>query len=166
MLTHLVAKERIVLIFINQEKERLEFFAPKRGDSAKTMVGEHPLGFHSSLILLCKQIEKLADSKKRPYGIRTRVRVKKNKMRAPHSECEIVIRFATGIDNLASLLSVALQTGIVTKDKGWYKYGKTKFQERHFGDVLEKHPEIMEELEALKSELVAIDRAAEEEAEE
>lgn len=154
--TPMIARQKILLVFINQEKERIGGFSSWSKAPAKTMIGEHPLGFHSSVILHCKQIDILKrkrNSREEPYAIRAMVRVKKNKKAAPFSEAEVVIRFDTGIDKLQSILSVAFALDIVVKDKGWCKYGDKRFRDSQFGAILEENPGIMEALEKARNEM-------------
>jgi recombination protein RecA len=80
--------------------------------------------------------------------------VQKNKKAAPFSEAEIVINFDDGIDKLASILSVALALGIVTKEKGWCKYGDRRFRESQLAEVMADEPSIMEALEEARNKLV------------
>lgn len=152
-LTRKVAKECILLIFINQEKDRVNM-SGWGGKGGKTMVAERPLGFHSSVILNCHRTEILRRSDKTPYAIRSRIKVQKNKKAAPFSEAEIVINFDDGIDRLASILAVALALGIVTKEKGWCKYGERRFRESQLAEIMGDEPGIMEALEEARNRLV------------
>lgn len=163
-----IAKHRIALVIVNQEKEKLSFTGFAKGDSTKTMIAARPLNFHSSVILTTHQIEIVKDSKKTPIGIRTRVRVKKNKNAAPYSEADVYISFKTGIDNEDTILSLAALTGIINKDRSWYVYEANdgtsrKFQSGSFSKVLEEYPEIMVKMNELKNSLAAQDAKAEDE---
>lgn len=162
-----IAKYRIALIIVNQEKDKLSFTGYAKGDSTKTMIAERPLNFHSSVILTTHRIEILKDSKKNPIGIKTKVRVKKNKNAAPFSEAEVAIMFATGIDNEATVLALAAMVGVINHNRGWYVYvddngDERKFQAKDFGKVLADFPEIMDEMNTIKANLSAQDAAAEE----
>lgn len=148
-----VAKYRVNLVLLNQDKARMDFFSLGKPD-AVTMTAEKPIMFHSTIVLQPKHIGTIQDSKtKEAIGIRVRCTVKKNKLAAPFGKAEYNIMFKTGIDNDASILNVAVNNGLVKKSGAWYVYGGEKFYERDFRKkVLDKHPELMEELEAIRKE--------------
>lgn len=165
-ITRGIAKQRICLVIINQEKENVSYKGYSTGDATKTMVADKPLSFHSSVILTTHRIEILKNAKKEPIGIRTRVRVKKNKNAAPFSEAVVTITFTGGIDEAASILEIATQIGLIKKNRGWYEYVTAddetiKFQSGSFEKTLASFPEIMEKMDAFKSNLAAQDKAAE-----
>jgi len=147
-LTPKIAKYRICLILVNQEKDRVDFFS--MGKDVKTMIAERPIMFHSSVVLRPQHKMMILNSKKEPTGIRVVITVRKNKLAAPFSKTEAIINFADGLDNNASILSIAQQKNIVKKSGSWYVYEGKKFYERDFGKILVEHPEIMDELEAIQ----------------
>lgn len=147
-LTPGIAAYRIALILVNQERDRVDFFS--MGKDVKTMIAERPIMFHSSIVLRPQYIKTLTNSKKEPVGVRVVVTVKKNKLAAPFSKVEAVIRFANGVDNAASILAIAYQQKIVKQAGAWYSYEGQKFYEKDFPKILAEHPEIMEQLEELR----------------
>jgi len=150
-LTPKIAKYRIALILVNQEKDRVDFFSQgKGGNAAKTMIAEKAIMFHSTIVLRPQHMMALTNSKKDPIGIRVRTTVRKNKLAAPFSKVEFIINFANGIDNAASVLAIAYQYRLVQKSGPWYRYDGQKFYERDFQKILDAHPEIMEELEIIR----------------
>lgn len=165
-----IARYKILLVFVNQDKEKISFFAPP-GPAQKTMVAENPLNFHSSVILTTTKIKELKNSAKEPIGVMTRVKVTKNKSAAPFSSADFEILFENpaGVNNLGSILWIASKEGIgVLKKAGSYYTFKSddgetvKFQAKTFGQILDKYPEIMERLEAIKAGLALQEQKADE----
>jgi len=156
-----IAEECILLLVVNQEKERIDFYGLRSG--GKTMVAEHPLGFHSSVILRCTRTGDIKDSNKHILGIRSRITVKKNKLTGARGDAEMVITDeAGGIDQDASILAVALQAGVITKDRGWCLYEGKKFRESAFSTILDEHEkEIMAGLQEWLKPGEAVDAVVE-----
>ena len=68
-----------------------------------------------------KNIEILEDSTEKT-GIRSRVKITKNKVGAPFREAEFNIIFGQGIDYYTDLLDTATQENIINKGGAWYSY--------------------------------------------
>ncbi len=148
-ITRRIAQYEILLVLINQEKDRIDFFS--QGKDVKTMLAEKPIMFHSTIVLRPQMRQKLFNSAKEPTGIRCIVTVTKNKLAAPFSKCEFILNFSNGADNNASKLDVALRYKLVTKTGSWYGYDGEKFHEKEFGKLLKSHPELEDKLLALKA---------------
>ncbi len=160
-LTRKIAKYKILLIIINQEKENIQFASFGIGGDTKTMTAAKPLGFHSSVILNVKQKKTLKDKNKVPFGILSEYHVRKNKNAAPFSTAQVVIRFDSGFDNVLSLLHIALEIGVLKKSKGFVWFHGEKFRESAFAKFYKDHPEILDEVNAIKNGLAAQDKEAE-----
>jgi recombination protein RecA len=90
-----------------------------------TMIAEHPLMFHSSVVLDLSRIEILTrEATKEAYAIKTRAKVIKNKIGPPFREAEFIIDFTHGIDSTESLLKLGMKFGIVGLAGSYYKIGK------------------------------------------
>lgn len=60
-------------------------------------------------------------------GIRTTVKLVKNKVGTPFKKIEYNLIYGEGIDTVADLAQVAADTGVVEKGGAWYKFGEQKF---------------------------------------
>lgn len=85
----------------------------------KTRSGGKALDFYASQVLWLAEIGKRKKSVlgvERPYGVNVRARCKKNKVGMPFRECDYVIEFCYGIDDLTTHLEFLAST---TKDKAF-----------------------------------------------
>ena len=55
-------------------------------------------------------------------GNRTRVKIVKNKMAPPFGMCEFDIRFGVGMDKVADLLDLGVESGVINKNGAYYTY--------------------------------------------
>jgi recombination protein RecA len=140
-----MAQNNVAIVVVNQLREALRFFDPTPG-GAKTMIAEHPLGYHSSLIIEVTRVKNEGD-KEAPDAILSRFIIRKNTIAPPFRRAFTVIRFDNGFDRVDAKLRLCEQLGWVTKSSSWYSYHpeggeEVKFQRGSFGEVLAGHPEI------------------------
>lgn len=118
-----IASQRICLVFVNQIRDNVGVtFGP-----TTTMIAEHPLMFHSSVVIDLARVEVLATTTatKEPYAIKVRAKVSKNKVAPPFREAEFLIRFDVGIDRYESLLKAGVKLGIIQVAGAYYKIGNS-----------------------------------------
>jgi recombination protein RecA len=115
-----IAAQKICLVFVNQVRENVGVtFGP-----TTTMIAEHPLMFHSSVVIDLTRTDILTNEKtKEPWAIKVRAKVLKNKVAPPFREAEFLIRFDMGIDKLESLLKAGVKLGIIQVAGAYYKIG-------------------------------------------
>ena len=84
-------------------------------------------------------------------GNRTRVKVKKNKVAAPFTECEFDIMYNQGISLTGDVLDLAVNYALVDKRGAYFRYGDTLLgQGRENAKVyLAENPNVLDELEFL-----------------
>ncbi len=149
----LIASTQVALVFVNQYREDIgKFgFGPK-----KTMLAARAIRFASTVIFELTKIGKVGD-KKEPTGIEVKVYTYKNKVGKPFRTAIVDLLFGgkpgepAGWDNPASILNAAVAADIVKKtSSGYFKYQgwEGSFRKATFADVLEAHPEILEQLDA------------------
>jgi recombination protein RecA len=148
-----LAKQRICMVFVNQVRDNVgvTFGSPV------TMIAEHPLMFHSSVVIDLARIDILTkEATKEAYAIKVRAKVIKNKIGPPFKEAEFLIDFKHGIDSTESLLKLGMKLGIVNLAGSYYKIGKNPgFMAR---DAKVKLAELKIDLEGMVEEAL---RAAE-----
>jgi recombination protein RecA len=84
-------------------------------------------------------------------GNRTRVKVKKNKVAPPFTECEFDIMYNEGISVTGDVLDLAVLHNIVDKRGAYFRYGDTLLgQGRENAKVfLAENPAFLEEMQGL-----------------
>lgn len=107
-----------LLVVINQMRANFNQMSPEK----EIPGGGHALQFHSALKLHVTKLKTEADKQT------TQVVVKKNKTNAPQGRTEFTIRYGTGVDHAADILTIAESYGIIQKSGSWYKYNDLKAQ--------------------------------------
>jgi recombination protein RecA len=132
-------------VFINQLREKVGVMY----GSPETQPGGRALKFYSSVRLDVRRVETLKIGTDM-VGIRTRVKVVKNKVAPPFKQAEFDIMFGTGISRSGSIIDIGVELGMVGKAGAFYSYkgerlGQGRENSKKF---LEEHPEMMSEIEA------------------
>lgn len=103
------------LIFINQIREKVGVMF----GSPETTTGGRALKFYSSIRLDVRKREALKDGNE-VYANRTRVKTVKNKTFPPMKVAEFDIEFGKGVDNVGSVVDLAVDFGLMAKGGGGY----------------------------------------------
>lgn len=156
-LTATVHKSNTTLFFINQIRMKIGVMF----GSPETTTGGNALKFYSSVRLDIRRIGTLKVGED-AVGNRTRVKVVKNKMAPPFTECEFDILFGRGISRSGDALDLASEVGIVEKSGAWYSFdgeriGQGRDNSRNW---LEEHPAALAKIEAALLERAGVKRAA------
>ena len=121
VLTPILDSAGCTLIVINQIRERVGVMF---GNPEK-VTGGRALKYYASVRLDVRKVESIKQSGE-IVGSRTRVRVVKNKIAAPHKEVEYDIMFGHGISTEGDILDQAVEKGVITKCSSWYLYDGNK----------------------------------------
>jgi recombination protein RecA len=118
--------------------------------SPETTSGGNALKFYASVRLDIRRIQAIKAGSD-VIGNRTRIKVKKNKVAAPFTECEFDIMYNEGISLTGDVIDLAVEFNIVDKRGAYFRYGETLLgQGRENAKVfLAENPEILDELEFL-----------------
>ena len=148
-LTGVISKSNCIVIFINQLREKVGVMY----GNPETTTGGRALKFYSSVRLDIRRTEAVKQAGE-VIGNHTRVKVVKNKVAPPFKEAEFDIIFGKGISRAADVLDLACDAGVVLKSGAWFSYNGEKIgQGRDNTRVfLDKHPELLEEIETLTRE--------------
>ena len=132
-------------IFINQLREKIGVMF----GNPETQPGGRALKFYSSVRLDVRRVETLKQGNDM-VGIRTRVKVVKNKVAPPFKQAEFDIMFGQGISRSGSIIDIGTELGSIAKAGAFYSYkGERLGQGRENAKTyLEAHPEIMDTIEA------------------
>lgn len=131
-------------IFINQLREKIGVMF----GNPETQPGGRALKFYASVRLDVRRVETLKLGNDM-VGIRTRVKVVKNKVAPPFKQAEFDIMFGTGISRSGSIIDIGTELNVVGKSGAFYSYkGERLGQGRENAKkFLEEHPELMDTIE-------------------
>lgn len=150
MLVGKIAKERILLIFTNQLRQRLGVMF---GDAWSTSGGK-ALAFASSVRLRLKSIGQLkakVNGIEQTIGMKTRCQVIKNRIGPPMRSAEFNILFDSGINRYDGWLEVMKDYNMIKQGGAWYTYkteqgDEIKFQSKDFEDKIVNDKSLIDEV--------------------
>ncbi len=118
-ITNTIGKQRILLAFTNQLREKMGVMF---GDKYTTSGGK-ALGFHASVRVRLQSVGKLKTkigSKETIVGVETEATVTKNRLGPPYKKARFEIYFDSGINDLGSWFTLLKEYGVVTGSGAWY----------------------------------------------
>jgi recombination protein RecA len=145
-LTSVVSRTKCVCIFTNQIREKIGVMF----GNPETTPGGRALKFFSSLRLDIRRKDQLKTPDGRVVGNRTKIKVVKNKVAPPFTECEFDIMYDEGISQNGSLLDLGVEHKVLEKKGAWIAYnGELVGQGREAAkDELAKKPELAAKIKA------------------
>lgn len=145
-LSGVIKQTNTVVIFTNQLRSKIGVMF----GNPETTSGGNALKFYASVRLDIRRIQAIKTGND-VIGNRTRIKVKKNKVASPFTECEFDIMYNQGISLTGDVLDLATEYEIVDKRGAYFRYGDTMLgQGRENAKIfLAENPEILDELEYL-----------------
>jgi recombination protein RecA len=116
-ITGVVAKSKTTMVFINQIRDKIGVMF----GSPETTTGGRALKFYASVRLDVRKVEAIKDGDVF-RGVRTKVKVVKNKVAPPFRTAQFDIIYGTGISREGDLLDVGVEKGVVEQKGAWYAY--------------------------------------------
>jgi recombination protein RecA len=153
-LTAVVNKTKCVCIFTNQIREKIGVMF----GSPETTPGGRALKFFASIRVDIRRKDQIKTPEGRVVGNRTKIKVVKNKVAPPFTECEFDIMYDEGISQTGSLLDLGLEHKILEKKGAWIAYeGNLVGQGRDAAKAaLKEKPELAEKIKKAVLEKVNV----------
>lgn len=117
-LTAAISKSRCVCLFTNQIREKIGVMF----GNPETQPGGRALKFFASVRMDIRRIGAIKDSSGKVVGNRTRLKVVKNKIAPPFTECEFDIMYDEGISKTGSIIDLGIDQKILEKKGAWISY--------------------------------------------
>jgi len=139
-----ISRSNTAAIFVNQLREKIGVMF----GNPETTPGGRALKFFSSVRLEVRKVETLKQGSEQ-IGIRTRVKITKNKVAPPFRQAEFDIMFNGGISKSGGILDMGTELGIISKTGTWFTYSDQRLGQgrENAKQFLEEHPDIMKEIE-------------------
>ena len=143
-LTAVINKTKCICLFTNQIREKIGVMF----GNPETTPGGRALKFFASVRMDIRRIGQLKDASGKVVGNRTRLKVVKNKVAPPFTECEFDIMYNEGISQASSVIDLGIEHGIFEKKGAWVSYqGNLIGQGREAAkEHLRTHPDFMEQI--------------------
>jgi len=142
-LTGIISRSKVVLIFINQIRQKIGVFF----GNPETTPGGMALKFYSSVRI---EVRRSAQIKKGDEIIGNRVKAKivKNKVAPPFQATEFDIMYKEGISVAGDLLDLGVAYKVIAKSGNSYSFGEQKLGlgRENAKDYLRANPKIMAEI--------------------
>ncbi len=153
-LTAAISRTNCICIFTNQIREKIGVMF----GSPETTPGGRALKFFSSVRIDIRRIGQIKEPSGKVIGNRTKVKVVKNKVAPPFTECEFDIMYTEGISRSGSVLDLGIEHKILEKKGAWIAYnGQLIGQGREAAkEYLIKNPKVLEEIQKIIMEKVQV----------
>lgn len=130
IITKFLKTSNVCLVYINQLRDVIKTSKFQSGPMEESP-GGRALKYYASLRLKMKKgvVEKVAVQSRitgkkdtTPVNVTVKVQVVKNKIDIPYYAAPIFIRFGEGIDNIRSIIELAMNTKVISKSGAFYTF--------------------------------------------
>jgi|UniRef100_UPI004049D4BD recombination protein RecA len=117
-LTAVVSKTNCICIFTNQIREKIGVMF----GSPETTSGGRALKFFSSVRIDIRRRDQIKTPDGKVIGNRTKIKIVKNKVAPPFTECEFDIMYDEGISQTGSMIDLGIEHKILEKRGAWISF--------------------------------------------
>ncbi len=117
-LTAAISKTSCICVFTNQIREKIGVMF----GNPETTPGGRALKFFASVRIDIRRVGQIKDPTGKVVGNRTKIKVVKNKVAPPFTECEFDIMYDEGISLTGSLIDLGIEQKILEKKGAWISY--------------------------------------------
>src|SRR5438477_707246 len=144
-LTAAISRSGAVVIFINQIREKIGVMF----GSPETTTGGRALKFYASVRLDIRRQDAIKNGTE-SIGVRTKVKVVKNKLAPPFREAEFDVLYGEGISKAGTILDAAVDQSLVEKSGTWYSFKNERIGQgrENAKKWLQENPVALADLEA------------------
>src|SRR5262250_142820 len=144
-LTAAISRSGGAVIFINQIREKIGVMF----GSPETTTGGRALKFYASVRLDVRRQDTIKQGTE-SVGVRTKVKVVKNKLAPPFREAEFDVLYGEGISKSGTILDAGVEQGIIEKSGTWYTYKTERIGQgrENARKWLQENPVVLSDLEA------------------
>lgn len=143
-LTGTVSKNNVLMIFINQLREKIGVMF----GNPETTTGGNALKFYASVRIDIRRMTQIKDGDY-AVGNRTKAKVVKNKVAPPFQQAEFDIIFGEGVSRIGEIIDFAVELKIIQKAGSWFSYDGNKIGQGrdNVKALLVDNPEVAAEIE-------------------
>jgi recombination protein RecA len=116
-LTAAISRSGAIVVFINQIREKIGVMF----GNPETTTGGRALKFYASVRLDIRRQDAIKQGTE-SVGVRTKVKVVKNKLAPPFREAEFDVLYGEGISKAGTVLDAAVEQSLVEKSGTWYTF--------------------------------------------
>lgn len=133
----------VTMIFINQLREKVGVIY----GSPEVTTGGRALKFYSSIRIDIRKAD-LIKKDSEIIGIKSRVKVVKNKVAPPFKTVEVEILYGKGVSKISELIDLAVSDEIIKKAGSWYSYKDIKIGQgkESVKTYLVENPKVLQEI--------------------
>ena len=144
-LTAAISRSGAIVVFINQIREKIGVMF----GSPETTTGGRALKFYASIRLDIRRQDAIKNGTE-SIGVRTKVKVVKNKLAPPFREAEFDVLYGEGISKSGTILDAAVDQSLVEKSGTWYSFKNERIGQgrENAKKWLQENPVALADLEA------------------
>jgi recombination protein RecA len=152
-LTAAISRSGAIVIFINQIREKIGVMF----GSPETTTGGRALKFYASVRLDIRRQDAIKQGTE-SIGVRTKVKVVKNKLAPPFREAEFDVLYGEGISKSGTVLDAAVEQSLVEKSGTWYSFKNERIGQgrENAKKWLQENPASLGDLEAKVREALGL----------
>lgn len=143
-LTGIIAKTKVVAIFINQIREKVGVLF----GNPETTSGGRALKFSATIRLDIRRVDQIKIGSE-PIGNTTRAKVVKNKVAPPFRTADIDLIYGKGISREGEVLDMAVSLNIIEKSGAWFSYNEERLGQgrENIKELFRQKPNLAKEIE-------------------